>query len=77
MAYAQIEPFGPLHDDLRAGRICATIASGSLKKEDGSGFMPGDFFSSLGPAPDELVIENIDPEAQSKLIMASIFGKTD
>lgn len=77
MAYAQIEPFGPLQDDLRAGRVCATLATGSLKKEGGGSFMPGDFFESLSVPEAERVIENTDPEAHSRLIMAAVFGKTD
>lgn len=32
MAFAALEPFGPLADDLRHGLLCATIIAPHLKK---------------------------------------------
>lgn len=41
MAYSTLEPFGPLREDYRSGRICATIANvGGVKKT----MSPDDFF---------------------------------
>ena len=48
MAYAAIEPFGPLREDLRAGEIAAAAANftGRVKNP----LKPEDFFGSLKPA---------------------------
>lgn len=48
MAYAELEPFGPLREDARAGVIAATavnIATAGAKER--RHFGPGDFFDSL------------------------------
>lgn len=51
MAYAQLEPFGGLQDDLRAGAIASTIANVNRDSDKTPRpFEPGDFFPSLTDA---------------------------
>ena len=45
MAYARLEPFGPLQEDFRAGQIAAMVASPYLPKE--KRVSAADFFPSL------------------------------
>lgn len=47
--FSELEPFGPLRDDFRFGRLCSTIAtfSGRAKMDDLP--TPDDFFPTLAP----------------------------
>ena len=51
MAYAELEPFGPLADDRRAGVIAAALTNTAFGRSKGAKtYVPADFFSSLRPA---------------------------
>lgn len=48
MAYSDLEPFGPLREDLRAGVITAMVANAVRDpKKRREPFGPADFFASL------------------------------
>ena len=76
IAYAKIEPFGELRNDLRAGVISATIATYAGKSlKDDAEVEPADFFHTL-PGSKSLSNGPIlldDKEAQSELIKNAIF----
>jgi hypothetical protein len=68
------EPLGELRADARAGMIAATLANVHRSK-DSEPYHPIDFMLySTKPAQEPILL---DPEAQSKLIMAALFGKHD
>ena len=46
MAYARLEPFGPLQDDMRAGVTASTFANANRGKKSRV-FKPDDFMASL------------------------------
>lgn len=46
-AFFAIEPFGPRREELRAGRIAATIAN-AIPRRGGEPFHAEDFFAELG-----------------------------
>lgn len=55
MAYFNIEPFGPVQEDYRAG-VLSAIAFNSVPRERGqTPAKPEDFFPSLKPPPKEQV----------------------
>ena len=79
IAFAGLEGLGQEREDFRAGQICSTLKNIQRTKEDDKVWEPGDFFPSLNHEQQDeeqevLLLE--DKEAQSNLIMASIFGKT-
>lgn len=79
MAYAEIEPYGALHDEFRTGQLCAITANVHRDPNKGSPLAYHDFMpalqKSLGKgASDEPVLLD-DPEAQSALLAARLFGK--
>ena len=47
MAFASLEPFGPLQDDSRAGVIAATVANVHRDPKKGRPLRPEQFFPSL------------------------------
>ena len=47
MAYARLEPWGELRDDLRIGQVCATLANINRTKRSGRVFKPEDFMGYL------------------------------
>lgn len=50
MAYAQVEPFGPLRDDYRAGVSAATVANVLGRRKGEPAVQPLDFFPDVkGP----------------------------
>ena len=54
IAYADLEPFGPLQEELRAGTITATVANTARDpKRKRKGYQPADFFYSLKKAAKE------------------------
>jgi hypothetical protein len=79
IAYSNLEPWGALADDFRAGQICATLANVNRdtdrKREP---FNAADFMPALARLMDahreQEVIALDDPEAMSALIKAQIFG---
>lgn len=78
IAFAGLEPFGDLQADFRAGQIAATIANVN-RGMDSETFQASDFFHSLASPTVEKEsgpILLIDPEAQARLIKATIFGIT-
>ena len=78
IAFERLEPFGPLHDELLAGRICATLVN--LQQREGSDpVTPGDFFPALGSAvqgyADRLPRPPLTDEQRSALIDKAMFGR--
>lgn len=80
MAFSNIEPWGSLQDDFRAGQICATVANVNRDPDKRSEpWTASDFMPSLARAmnglekPDEPTLLD-DPEAQTALIKQAIFG---
>lgn len=79
MAYSNLEPWGPLHDDFRAGQVCATLANVNRDpKSKSDPWRARDFFPALNrfaqlAEAKEQPIHLDDPEAMSALIMESIF----
>lgn len=69
MAYSEIEPFGPLYDDLRAGKIAAAVLNaGGVKRAKGGKrpWQAADVFGTLRPvAPAEQT-----PEQQVEAVRA-------
>lgn len=53
IAYAEVEPFGPLHEDERAGVIAAVLAN-IYRKSGHKPFGPMDFFQRARPVADRL-----------------------
>lgn len=50
VAYAQLEPFGPLREDLRAGLIVASnFNAAPFRGKNATWLEPKDFFASLRP----------------------------
>lgn len=83
-AFESLEPFGALHFEAVSGAICAAVSNAMLKKTDGEPFKPSDFMPALARAmngyADPIAAGPIlldDPEAQSALIKASVFGVTE
>lgn len=75
LAYAKLEPFGPLSDDFRAGQIAAIVANVNRdSKRSPEPFLARDFFQSLGPARSSEPILLDDPKKQADLIRQQIFG---
>lgn len=73
-AYDQFEPIGERREDYRSALICQTIASvmGSSKEPIKlSDFM---LFEDVGPAAESEPVLEFDPEVQSALIKAALFG---
>ena len=77
LAFEQLEPFGGVADDWRAGQVASTIANVHRDPEKRrEAFGPEDFMPSLRaltPEPEALLLE--DPEAQSALIDRMLFGR--
>lgn len=72
------EPFGEHIADLRAGQICATVANvhrdTKAKREPFSplDFLPWNLSGKTGKTAEPILLD--DPEAQSDLIVKTIFG---
>lgn len=79
LAFANIEPFGELRADFRAGQIAATVANfaGKTLGEHAEHAVAADFMPALaeGRKPPEPIL--LPPEEQAKLIKARIFGIKD
>jgi Protein of unknown function (DUF4035) len=68
MAYARLEPFGPLREDHRAGTLAALLANINRdRKAQPDAFRPGDFFATLlpdgerdGPDPEDVMQMQIE-----------------
>ena len=78
MAYTNLEPWGPLADDFRAGQICATVANVNRDaKTMPQAWTADDFMPALAAARAQAhqpVLE-LDPEKQSALLDRVLFGK--
>jgi hypothetical protein len=72
-----IEPFGYVRGDLQAGVIASTVInySGKTLKDDAPMAKPSDFvmFSERAESTNKPILED-DPEAQSALMLAALFG---
>lgn len=80
LAYSNLEPWGPLQADFRAGQICATVANVHRDPRVRSDpWAARDFFPSLDramtgwPRATSAVLLD-DPQAQSDLIKQAVFG---
>jgi hypothetical protein len=79
IAYSEIEPFGPLHDELMAGQVCATLAETHRDtKRRPSPFTPSDFMPALrrhvhGDPVDPEEEEDLPPE-QNAALLDAMFG---
>ena len=84
MAYAALEGMPESRADFRSGQICATLAN--VHRQDGvDPFSPADFVPrDIGDDDEESgddgrdggAVLLPDPESQSRLIMAAVFGVT-
>lgn len=77
-AFYDLEPFGDMRADLRAGIVASTVANvmGDPKKPlSPSDFMP--LLESDKTSGTQPVMQVTDPDQQSKLIMATLFGVTE
>lgn len=70
VAYSQIEPFGPLREDHRAGSIAAAALNPYTKTR----LVPSDFFPELDPDGGKPILLE-DPAEQAKLVARTLFGK--
>jgi hypothetical protein len=67
MAYDNIEPFGAIQQDFRAGQVAAVVANVNRGKETAP-FVASDFMPSLRKPP----VEYADVEEHSSAILAMI-----
>lgn len=79
MAFYWLEPFGETRADLRAGIIAATLQNVMAGGIDGQAAQPADFMPyqdepDNAPRNADGAILDADPETQSALIMAALFG---
>jgi hypothetical protein len=79
-AFYDVEPFGDLQADLRAGQVAATVANyaGKMRKEHSDPARPGDFLPALMPFEQRGEVGPVllaDPKAQADLIRAKLFRK--
>ncbi|WP_025917671.1 DUF4035 domain-containing protein [Herminiimonas sp. CN] len=73
-AYDQLEPIGERREDYRTALVCQTVANvmGSSKEPlKLSDFM---LFEDVGPVTEADPVLEFDPEVQSALIKAALFG---
>ena len=79
MAFAEMEPFGPLYDDLRAGKIAAAAHNAAMgfRKLVGSKqpWKASDFFSSLEPDAPPPVQSDEDQVAAVGAVMRGLGGR--
>ena len=82
-AYYDLEPFGEIRDDFRAGQICSTLAnySGKTRNEDAPPAHPSEFLPALAEfykpkEPDGPRLLN-DPVEQANLIRKVLFNKDE
>lgn len=74
LEFYKSEPFGDIRADIRSGVIAATVQNvhGGL---DGKAASPADFmlFTEPDPGRREVILDD-DPDTQSALILAGVFG---
>lgn len=73
-AFDQLEPVGERREDYRTALVCQTLVGvmgGSKEPTKLSDFM---LFEDTGPLKEAEPILELDPEAQSALIKAALFG---
>ncbi len=80
MAFERLEPFGALADEFRLGVIASTVAN-VHRQGDSEPFSARDFMPALrraieGEEPASRGAD-LDPEALSRLIDATIFGRVE
>lgn len=88
MAYANIEPFGPVAEDYRAGQVCAAVANfaGKVIPNDRAPMTAADFMVQELEEPDQEEGDTpasaqqeqgmgMDLEMRSRLIESVVFGK--
>lgn len=81
-AYYDLEPFGDIRADLRAGIVSSTIANvmGDQKQlTSPADFMPLLKSRTVGEVPDDgrIVLSDADPNVQAALVLANVFGVTE
>lgn len=78
MAYAQVEPFGPMRDDNRAGVVAATIANLFGRRKGESAVQPIEFFPDLkGPTKADQQEERNTRIAGTIAVLASMAPKKE
>lgn len=75
MVYDSVEPIGDMRADLRSGIVASAVANNGMR-EYKEAVKPSDFmlFRDVWDVPKQPAILDTDPEAQSALIMAAMFG---
>jgi hypothetical protein len=78
MAFERLEPFGSLHHEMMAGRICSTLANMHLTK-GAQALTPADFMPSLHSAmqgyADRLPQRELTADERSAQIDKAFFGR--
>ena len=78
MAFERLEPFGTLHSEMMAGRICATLANLHINK-GAQALTPADFMPSLNSAmqgyADRLPQRELSADERSAQIDKALFGQ--
>lgn len=76
MAYAQVEPFGPMREDYRAGVTAATVANVFGRRKGESAVQPLEFFPDLkGPTRADQQDERNTRIAGTIAVLASMAPK--
>ena len=78
MAFERLEPFGSLHHEMMAGRICATLANLHISK-GAQALTPADFMPALNSAmqgyADRLPQRELSADQRSAQIDKAMFGR--
>lgn len=65
MAFAELEPFGPGREDLRAGVLAAVTANSAFGRGKGAkSYKPSDFFETLKPPTKRMSADELAAEAK-------------
>ena len=73
MAFSRLEPFGGLHEDFRAGQVCATLANVN-RKADSEPFGAADFMPALRPPGADEPETELTDEQRAAFLDAAFFG---
>lgn len=74
MEFYKLEPFGEMRGDYRAAMVASTVAnSAGMTGEDKKPLKPSDFMPFQEKYEEEPILEP-DPETQTRLMMAALFG---
>jgi hypothetical protein len=76
-AYDQIEPIGERREDYRTALICQTVASVMSSSKEPIKLSDFMLFDDVEPTASAEPVLEFDPEVQSALIKAALFGVID